>query len=163
MKNLLFLFASVVILSVACNNDPCEDVTCENGGTCFEGGCECTFEYTGTNCTDEQRTVYYGDYAGTAMTSFGPLPDTVKISERAGSVTGFTIDDAALLTYMLGQGIEGELTTATEMSVPNQTATGVTYSGSGTFNGNDVNIILTVEIPGSPLSPIDVTFNGTKL
>jgi len=30
--------------------DPCESVTCQNGGTCVEGDCDCPTGYAGTNC-----------------------------------------------------------------------------------------------------------------
>lgn len=55
MKKLLFLVSCSMLmlcLGISLNscNDPCEDVTCENGGTCVDGGCDCPEGFTGTNC-----------------------------------------------------------------------------------------------------------------
>lgn len=41
---------SVLIQS---ENDPCEGVTCLNGGTCVNGSCNCDDGYTGPNCGSE--------------------------------------------------------------------------------------------------------------
>ena len=30
--------------------DPCAEVTCQNGGECVEGECECPSPYTGEYC-----------------------------------------------------------------------------------------------------------------
>jgi hypothetical protein len=51
----LLLFASV--LYTGCFKDaldPCAKVTCQNGGTCSGGSCDCPTGYTGTYC--EKRT-----------------------------------------------------------------------------------------------------------
>lgn len=52
MKNLLYLFA-IAILAIGCkkeNTDPCDEITCFNGGTCNSGTCNCPTGYTGTQC-----------------------------------------------------------------------------------------------------------------
>lgn len=33
-----------------CRRDPCKDITCNNGGTCFEGICQCPEEISGSYC-----------------------------------------------------------------------------------------------------------------
>jgi len=51
-KNNLFLILALLVGSLCFNacQDPCEDVTCENGGTCDDGDCMCPDGFTGTNC-----------------------------------------------------------------------------------------------------------------
>jgi hypothetical protein len=49
MRPLLLLFPLMAFLA-ACKPDPCAGVACQNGGTCVNGFCECTDEYTGPSC-----------------------------------------------------------------------------------------------------------------
>lgn len=56
MKYSLFTLLLVVFLAAGCDkdsSDPCEGVTCLNGGVCLDGSCDCPDGYTGTNCTTE--------------------------------------------------------------------------------------------------------------
>ncbi len=47
MKKFLFVLTS--LLFIMCS-DPCDDVVCQNGATCDEGVCQCTENFSGTNC-----------------------------------------------------------------------------------------------------------------
>lgn len=59
MKSKLIIgFALTFILATAVFNsckkdDPCEGVTCLNGGTCVNGECDCPDGYSGPNCGDQ--------------------------------------------------------------------------------------------------------------
>jgi hypothetical protein len=56
----VFLFLTVLCLLILCTNnpsspgpvtvDPCDTVTCLNGGTCVDGVCHCPAGYTGNRC-----------------------------------------------------------------------------------------------------------------
>ena len=41
----------VTLLLTACTPDPCEDTICANGGTCFEGNCQCPPGFSGADCS----------------------------------------------------------------------------------------------------------------
>lgn len=47
------IFLSVLYTSCTKDNtttDPCDNVTCLNGGVCVSGKCKCPTDYTGVNC-----------------------------------------------------------------------------------------------------------------
>jgi len=69
MKHQKLFFASLLasaVLFTGCPNpdpvNPCESVTCQNGGTCIDGSCYCPSGYTGTNC--ETKIFAIGDSYG---------------------------------------------------------------------------------------------------
>jgi hypothetical protein len=49
LKYIILGFLLILALS-ACTNDPCDDIICENGGTCLSGTCDCTATYEGAFC-----------------------------------------------------------------------------------------------------------------
>lgn len=60
MKNLLFL-ALICICSVTCSKSPediqedlCKGISCQNGGTCVNGDCNCPVNYTGPDCSQQK-------------------------------------------------------------------------------------------------------------
>jgi hypothetical protein len=54
MKKLTFVLAITFVLfslfSACSKKDPCEGVTCQNGGTCSEGTCQCPTGFEGAFC-----------------------------------------------------------------------------------------------------------------
>jgi len=55
---LAILFLGLGMLTTSCEQDPCEDVTCLNGGSCEDGDCVCPDRYTGEECeTDKCENV----------------------------------------------------------------------------------------------------------
>ena len=49
MKKIMLVLSTIVLIVASCG-DPCDDVTCINGGTCFEGECQCPSGFTGPAC-----------------------------------------------------------------------------------------------------------------
>lgn len=59
--NILFLLALSCFFFTSCElleeADPCEDVTCQNGGTCDDGNCDCPDGFSGDNCEMEDLCI----------------------------------------------------------------------------------------------------------
>ena len=47
-KYLIFSFLFVFLVS--CQKDPCENISCQNGGTCVDGDCDCPAGFIGPDC-----------------------------------------------------------------------------------------------------------------
>jgi len=61
----------VALIGCAKEKDPCEGKTCENGGTCFDGACNCPHPWTGENCT-QQITPILITIGGVEITKLPP-------------------------------------------------------------------------------------------
>jgi len=55
----LALFTGVATFT-SCEDDPCDDTICNNGGLCVEGNCDCADGYSGATCDDLDRDVVLG-------------------------------------------------------------------------------------------------------
>lgn len=53
-KTFFLLMLMTTIFSCSKEVDPCEGIICENGGSCFNGVCECTDSYEGAACQNEK-------------------------------------------------------------------------------------------------------------
>lgn len=54
MKNLTFALLSILLFFSCQKDDPCENITCLNGGACANGLCNCEEGYTGSDCSQEK-------------------------------------------------------------------------------------------------------------
>ncbi|MBK9678062.1 MAG: calcium-binding EGF-like domain-containing protein [Saprospiraceae bacterium] len=56
MKNFLLYvtlaFALTLLMTSCSKKDPCEDIICQNGGTCENGDCKCPAGYEGNFVPD---------------------------------------------------------------------------------------------------------------
>ncbi|MBX7053054.1 MAG: calcium-binding EGF-like domain-containing protein [Flavobacteriales bacterium] len=126
-----FTFVALALLSCNKDNtDPCENVVCQNGGTCTEGTCYCTAGYEGASCETEQRNKFIGSYSTTQ------LCDTIQdhyfftITSSGTSVSNVVVGNFGGIGGVLLASINGS-----EMTIPSQTisSAGVSYlfNGSG--------------------------------
>ncbi|MBK8634240.1 MAG: calcium-binding EGF-like domain-containing protein [Saprospiraceae bacterium] len=53
-KFTILLFIATLLCFSCAEKDPCEGVTCQNGGTCFEGKCQCLDGFEGNSCETEK-------------------------------------------------------------------------------------------------------------
>lgn len=73
MKKRLFLFVLLaVLLAAACKkDDPCDGITCVNGGTCANGSCNCPTGFEGSDCS-LQTTPIRINITSVSVTDFPP-------------------------------------------------------------------------------------------
>lgn len=55
MKLLFQLFIASFLLVGLTNCDKCKDVSCDNGGTCIDGKCQCPLGFSGSSCEFEDK------------------------------------------------------------------------------------------------------------
>lgn len=147
MKNLKsILLSSALTLGIfgtttfiSCNPDACSDVVCNNGGTCTDGTCTCAVGFEGTNCDTESRTKLLGSFLMSGTDSDGGTYSNVAVntSTSSASQTKFIF---AVPT--IGLNLVCTMTASNAFVVDNQTLSGLTYSGSGTYNGTTLAIAL---------------------
>ncbi|MEN9347482.1 MAG: hypothetical protein RLZZ77_993 [Bacteroidota bacterium] len=152
MKN-LFKFLLVVALSstvlTSCKeDDPCEGVSCLNGGTCVDGNCDCDAGFEGTDCGTQMRTKFIASYAVSEACTSGNYTYDMTISTSATSASSVIIDNFGGVGISATGTVNGKT-----LTIPNATSdvggVSVTYQGSGQINGN----ILTMSY--------SLTYNGT--
>ena len=85
---LLFTFSTTVYYS--CKKDPCNGVTCSNGGVCSGGNCKCPTGYSGDKCqTMEPSTIIYQN------NTFTPVNITINATKSVIPVGGTVIFQGA--------------------------------------------------------------------
>lgn len=131
------VFSTAVFTS--CNSDACADVVCSNGGSCVDGTCACPAGYEGAKCETESRTKLIGNYlmSGTDNTggTYTNIPATTSTS--SASKTKFLFAVASV-----GLSLTCTMSGANSFVIDNQTLSGSTYSGSGTYNGSTLTMVL---------------------
>ena len=94
----------------SCNKEPCEEVTCQNGGACNDGSCACPVGFTGSECQDETRATYFGLYSGLFIEN-GVIDSTeFNLTTYPGNILRITWEDDDFI----------ELTTNTSFNIPDQ-------------------------------------------
>lgn len=74
IMNHKFLLVLIAILLSACESNPCEEISCGEHGTCNETTeqCDCDEFYEGTNCEEEVRAKFIGNWSGTGVCDYNP-------------------------------------------------------------------------------------------
>ena len=161
--NLKSIFLAVVstLLIASCATDPCIDVTCFNDGVCDDGACICADWYEGADCLTEERVKYYGNYIGTATFvnaagDVSSLTDTIPVVANDSIVNELFIANG-VPTVLDVSGMGGFTIPLTAVSDPDGTTLNI--SGDGSFYGNLLTLIATMEFTNST---VEYSFTGSR-
>ncbi len=149
MKKLTYVFVGLLTIGSlaflsSCKDDKCEDVTCQNGGTCNEddGTCICATGYEGANCETAMRTKFLASY----NVSNSCLPGATwacSIVTSAAAVDKVVLKDLGNVPGLDAVGtVNGNAIT-----IPSQTDTDSgggswTVEGSGNISGNNLSLTM---------------------
>lgn len=100
----LIMLISVSAITSSCTKkkiDPCERVSCLNGGTCAGGTCSCPTGFTGTNCADKATTTI--SYRNNVFT-----PITIAVN---GATKTIPVGGSVSYTGKYGETITGSALT----------------------------------------------------
>src|SRR5437773_2658197 len=93
-KTLIYAAFSLIFMSTITScKDKCKDVICQNFGTCADGTCTCPAWFEGTNCENEMRAKFYGNYLGSYIHDGNASSQIVKLKAFDGDVMKFWIDE----------------------------------------------------------------------
>ena len=91
MKKSLFFFVALVLCiailgSCKKKKDACDNINCNNGGSCVNGSCKCDSVHEGANCESEKRAKYFGGHVFNIDCSSGDHLDYAKfLSSDSGA------------------------------------------------------------------------------
>jgi len=147
MKFKEFLLLMTFFIGLSCTKDPCAETICLNDGFCIDGSCYCQPWYTGSNCENEQREQFYGQYSGLLQI----LDQNENVLATQSISMTFSPGGAInLLTSSWGTQIELTSSGFSEFRFMPWYVSGANWSGSGYFSndGNTVNCVGLVNEPG---------------
>lgn len=136
---------------IPCNATLCENITCQNGGTCTNGVCDCPAGFTGTNCETATITAYIGSWLvaescnpGVNTATCAPVSSGYLATIQAN---GTSTTSTAIINFWdtfansVVADVNGNTITIT-YQVPDSDGYGV--SGSGTLTDNVITFSYTV-------------------
>jgi hypothetical protein len=145
MKNIATILAilmlpSFIVLTslTSCQNDPCEAIECQNGGSCNEGVCECPEGYEGAFCQNLNSQQHFGeyhtDYQGCIDTSPSHIINIEAANDSVAELRIVNLGDYECPNGELAilADLNGNSVSIAEQSINCGPIT-YTYSGSGTF------------------------------
>lgn len=134
---LVALFTGLGMFTISCEKDPCEDVTCQNGGTATEINdgedceCDCAEGYEGEFCETEWREDFLATYDVTDQCNSGTYQYESTVSSVSGSVTELSIGNAG----GFNNSISATITDSVSIEIPFQEdASGRDWEGTGTYD-----------------------------
>jgi hypothetical protein len=163
-KTAISVMALSTVLFLSSCKDDCKDVTCNNGGTCIEGTCDCLTGYEGAECSTETRAKFIGTYT-VAGSSACPTTGNGTISSLTLPISNSSSAANKIVINFAGANIVATVSGSGFTIDPNQTYTagGVvyTYTGSGSITNTTINITLSEADPSIPETCI-YTLSGPK-
>ncbi|MFK7972794.1 MAG: hypothetical protein AB8F95_20660 [Bacteroidia bacterium] len=161
--SLFFLIG--MCICIGCNVDPCEEIVCENGGTCTEGICECPEGFLGDKCERIDVTRLIGNYDGRYEGCFQTNDEhIVQLDETAEP--GFAISIINLGDYACPSNTDGRVRVlatlnGSSIQIPEQLVcdqtnfAGYTFSGSGTVFTDSVRLSFSVSYRADGINRTD--------
>ncbi len=83
LTTLVFSAFIVIMLYTACERNPCDNVTCFNGGSCNSGECRCPTGYEGTQCQTLSVSRFLGKYGGFTSCGYNAQPVGAQVTDTA--------------------------------------------------------------------------------
>ena len=154
----------ITTLFSSCEQDKCKtrDVKCQNGGTCFEGSCNCPSGYEGDSCQTLTNSKFNGNFKGIVVyPNRNPYPyrdaDTILVSQVPGTTNQFQYHSIhSLLTTFTGTVANNNVT------IPQQVILTDTYSGTGSLNGDVITLSMQRDYTLPNNGTETFTFVGTR-
>lgn len=168
MKKLTYVFVGLLTIGSlalvsSCKDDKCEDVTCQNGGTCNEddGSCICTTGYEGANCETAQREKFIGTFKTNGnvncnVTGSNALTNVnVVVSNSSSAVNKIVIAIGGSFT------VTGTLNSSTSFTIDAATIGVFSYSGNGSISGTQLSLTINENDSSVPETCV-YTLSGPK-
>ena len=161
----LLSLATALTLGLAslnsCTEDKCKDVTCDNGGACVDGTCECADGYEGETCQTETRAAFFGNYSVASGTVTCPVSGDGNISQ--GTPVVISTSSSSILKVAIvfaGTSLTGTVN-GSNVTIDQSTLNNFTYSGTGSISGNTLTMSINEQDPSVPETCV-YSFTATK-
>lgn len=149
MKKLQFLaktafsvLAISAMLTFSSCKDECKDVTCNNGGTCVEGTCDCATGFEGTSCDTEIRAKFQGTWTASDNCSLSGSDSYVVTSTDGTSIMDVNLTNFwGVFNNPVKASINGNTITIASQAPDND---GYFVSGTGTLTGSTISWSYTI-------------------
>ncbi|MEM7655838.1 MAG: hypothetical protein AAF399_06895 [Bacteroidota bacterium] len=158
---LLFLMLGLVLLANSCREDPCEGITCQNGGICLDGNCDCIPGFIGDFCQFFDPRQYFGtyraEYTNCVSTNENHRVLIEEVANNPGNLAIINLGDYACPSGEFR--VEAEIS-GNSLTIPEQEVDcGVivyTIAGSGTLTGGTIlNLIFEVQYDAGGFEQVD--------
>lgn len=152
MKKSMILWLGLAIFSFSlatfqsCETDPCDGITCENGGFCNLGACLCTTGFEGSTCATEWSAKFVSGYDATDMCDSDNYVWTSTVTRTdvdAVSISnfgGFAVDVPATVVQSVVDSNIGD-----QLSINNTDIAGRVFTGTGIIDASG-NLVITYTV-----------------
>lgn len=117
---LSFFALATTVVFTSCEQDPCIDLDCKNGGSCSDGYCQCPTGFEGAECEYTSASRFVGMYAGnikcgnfpnetdTVVIELIEAPNKVRMTIAGGNTSVIIMEGTAATpeTYFVGHSDE---------------------------------------------------------
>ena len=145
----------------ACEKDLCKDLSCENGGSCVEGECQCPDGFNGNFCESFDLQRFFGTYDITYEGCFTTSENhNVSLEQIPGESSRFLIHNLGDYECPAGKLTIEAQANANTIEIEKQTIDcgpiAYTFEGSGTFaSGSSVSLSFTVTYDAGGFEQVD--------